>query len=179
LLIDAQAVLDSERPGEQEVRTSAGKSYQVRLKPYRTLNDDIDGVVMTFADITARVDANARVRTAQLFSESIVDTVREPLLVLDGELQVIAASRAFYQRFEVAKEESIGRQLSDLADWQWDLPAFREQLLNILPRGAAIEGFAVEANTHGGRRMKMLLNARRLAGTQPLILLTMEEVRSP
>lgn len=105
--------------------------------------------------------------------------MREPLLVLDGELQVIAASRAFYQRFEVAKEESIGRQLSDLADWQWDLPAFREQLLNILPRGAAIEGFAVEANTHGGRRMKRCSTPVASPVHRQLILLTMEEVRSP
>jgi two-component system CheB/CheR fusion protein len=179
LLIDAQAVLDSKRPGEQEVRTIAGRHYQVRLKPYRTLDDDIDGVVMTFADITARVDANARVRTAQLFSESIVDTVREPLLVLDAELQVIAASRAFYQRFQVAKEETIGRQLSTLADRRWDLPAFRERLRNILPRDEAVENFPVEVDIHGGGRVKMMLNARRLAGTQPLILLTMEEVRSP
>ena len=177
LLINAQAVLDSKRPDEQEVRTIAGNYYQVRLKPYRTLNDDIGGVVMTFADITARV-ANATARAAQLFSESIVDTVREPLLVLDGELHVITASRAFYQRFQVAKEETIGRPLSDLADRQWDLPAFREQLLNVLPSDETVENFTVEVDIHG-ERLKMLLNARRLANTQPLILLTMEEVRSP
>ena len=178
LLIDAQAVLDSKRPDEQEVRTIAGNYYQVRLKPYRTLNDDIGGVVMTFADITARIDANSRASAAQLFSESIVDTVREPLLVLDGELHVITASRAFYQRFQVAKEETIGRPLSDLADRQWDLPAFREQLLNVLPSDETVENFTVEVDIHG-ERLKMLLNARRLANTQPLILLTMEEVRSP
>ncbi|NMQ29358.1 PAS domain-containing protein [Candidatus Accumulibacter phosphatis] len=179
LLIDAQAVLDSQLPGEQEVRTITGSYYQVRLKPYRTLDDDIDGVVMTFADITARIDANSRASAAQLFSESIVDTVREPLLVLDGELQVIAASRAFYQRFQVAKEETIGRQLGDLANRQWDLPAFRELLLNILPRDEAVEDFPVEVDIHGSGRVQMMLNARRLAGTQPLILLAMGEVHSP
>ncbi|WP_313952649.1 chemotaxis protein CheB [Accumulibacter sp.] len=178
LLGNAQAVIDTQQHCEREVHTVHGTSYQARLKPYRTRDETIDGVVITFADISDRVEAEARVSAARLFSESVVDTVREPLLVLAGDLSVVAASRSFYKRFRVSAQETIGRRLYDLGERQWDIPALRDLLTNILPRDQAIEDFTVEHDFAGVGHLKMVLNARRITGEQPLILLAMEEVTS-
>ena len=72
-----------------------GRWYLVRMVPYRTTGDMIDGVVLTFTDITTAKLAAHQTREAQLYAESIVDTVREPLLVLDSELRVVTAIRWF------------------------------------------------------------------------------------
>ena len=178
LLVDAQAVLDSRQSVEQEVRSVSGRSYQVRLQPYRTLDGDSDGVVMTFTDISARIEAGSQTLAARQLFESIVDTLREPLLVLDGELTVVAASASFYKRFQVTKEGTVGRRLYDLGNGQWNIPALRELLGSILPWQRTVEGFAVDLALPGAGSGKMLLNARRIEGGTALILLAMEEVAS-
>ncbi len=176
LLADARAVLDSGQAREREVRTRSGLCYQARLKQYRRLDDQLDGVVITFTDISALLAAQSASEAARRFAESIVDAVREPLLVLDGHLQVISASRSFYQRFQVSPEETVGRQLYDLGNRQWDIVALRELLESILPRDQTVDGFAVDCELPNVGRRKMMLNARRMAGESALILLAMEEV---
>ncbi|MDP1633629.1 MAG: CheR family methyltransferase, partial [Gallionellaceae bacterium] len=84
LLADAQTVLDSLVPREREVCTNGGEWYLARIQPYRTLDNIIDGVVLTFTDISKRMLAETAMKDARELAESIVDTVREPLLVLDG-----------------------------------------------------------------------------------------------
>lgn len=177
LLSDVRSMLATQQPGERELQSIAGKCYQARLKPYRALDDDLEGVVITFTDVSERVAAEARARSAQQFSESIVDTLREPLLVLDGDLQVVAASRSFYRRFAVDSQQTIGGRLYDLGDGQWDLPALRELLGTILESDQVIEDFAVDADLPGVGPLHMQLNARRIIGERPLILLAIEIAR--
>lgn len=178
LLGDARTVLATQQPAERELRSVDGHHYQARLKPYRTPDDDVDGVVITFTDISAHVASEARAHAAQIFAESIVDTVREPLLVLDGDLVVVAASGSFYRRFQSNRQETIGCRLYDLGDRQWDIPALRTLLGEVLPRDQVIDEFLVEAELPRVGRVQLLLNARRIAGESPLILLAMEAVRS-
>ncbi|MDH4216610.1 MAG: PAS domain-containing protein, partial [Gallionella sp.] len=174
----AQAVLDTLAPWEQELRSAGGSWYLVRIQPYRTLDNVIDGVVLTFTDISQRVKAEAANRMAQALAENIINTVREPLVVLDGKLQVVSASRAFYQTFKTAPQDTVGKPLYELGHRQWDIPALRELLENILPRDQSLEGYAVERDFPGIGQRKMLLNARRIVGGDtPLILLAMEEVK--
>lgn len=177
LLAAAQATLTTGHSCEREVPTHGGQWYQALLKPYRRLDDQRDGVVITFTDISG-LHAAQSAQAAQHFAESIVDTVREPLLVLDGDLLVISASRSFYQRFQVRPEETIGQRLYDLGNRQWDIPALREQLGTILPRDLTIVGFAVDCELPQVGRRRMLLNARRIPGETALILLAIEEVPS-
>ena len=179
MLVDAQAVLDSLVPREREVRTVSGACYLARIQPYRTLDNVIDGVVLTFTDITKRIQAEAAGEKAQNLAESIVDTVREPLLVLDGALKVVSASRSFFQNFRVTKEETLGRQLYELGNRQWDIPKLRELLETILPGNQILEGYQVEHEFPGIGRRKMLLNARHITGKTDeaqLILLAIEDV---
>ncbi|MDD5057004.1 MAG: chemotaxis protein CheB [Sideroxydans sp.] len=176
LLADAQAVLDSLVPREREMRTLGGDWYLTRIQPYRTLDNVIDGVVLTFTDISKRVQAEAAVLEARDYAESIVDTVREPLLVLDASLKVVSASRSFYQKFQVAEQDTVGRHIFELGQRQWNIPKLRELLETILPRDKVFDGFAVEHDFPAIGQRKMLLNARKISGRAELILLAIEDV---
>ncbi len=179
LLADARGVLESLVPREHEVRTTGGTWYLARIQPYRTLDNVIEGVVLTFTDISERIQAEAAERSARHLAEAIVDTVREPLVVLDGALQVVSASRSFYREFQVAAEETVGRSLYELGNRQWDIPALRELLETIRLRDQSFESYQVEHNFPVIGSRKMLLNARRIVaenGDTQLILLAMEQV---
>jgi two-component system CheB/CheR fusion protein len=178
LVAEAASVLDILVPWEHEVRTVSGKWYLARIQPYRTLENVIEGVVLTFTDITQRVAAEAAVRHAQELAQGIVDTVREPLIVLNGALQVVSASRSFYRVFQTTSGETVGRPLFELGDRQWSIPALREMLETILHGDRSFEGYAVEHDFPVIGRRRMLLNARRIVGEAAdvrLILLAMEE----
>jgi chemotaxis protein methyltransferase CheR len=94
--------------------------------------------------------------------EAIVDTVREPLVVLDDALRVVAASRSFYRAFGVTSQETEGRPLYELGNGQWDIPALRELLIAVIPCHTTIEGFEVEHDFPVIGRKSMLLNARKI-----------------
>jgi len=179
LLSKAQAVLESLVPIEQEVRTDNGAWYLARLQPYRTLDNIIEGVVLTFTDISKRIEAEAAVQVARELAESIVDSIRAPLLVLDSDLQVVSANRAFYQYFQVIASDTVGRKIYDLGNSQWNIPALRELLEIILPRDQAVEGYVVEHDFPVIGHHNISLNARRLIGKanqSALILLTTEDI---
>lgn len=179
LLADAQAVLDDLSSRERPVCTTDGVWYLARIQPYRTLENVIQGVVLTFTDISRSVAADAAVAQARQLAEAIVDTVREPLIVLNKELRVVSASRAFYGNFKVTAEDTVGRHIYELGNRQWDIPALRKLLEQILPHDQSFDDFAVEHDFPVIGHHKMLLNARRLvdsAGSTQMILLAMEAV---
>jgi len=112
-------------------------------------------------------------------AQCIVDTVREPIVVLDKALRVIAASRSFYSGFGVSPEDTQGRLLYTLGDGQWDIPKLRVLLEHIVPEHGVMEGYEVEHEfPHLGHRT-MCLNARQVfyeGGTETTILLGLEDV---
>ncbi|MDO9226327.1 MAG: chemotaxis protein CheB [Pseudomonadota bacterium] len=178
LLSESQRVLDTLAPSEREIHTTGGATYLARIQPYRTLDNVIEGVVLTFNDISTRIKAEAAVQEARALAEAIVDTVREPLIVLDGDLRVVSASRAFYKRFKTTAGATVGQPLYELGNGQWDLPQLRELLETILPRDQSFEGYEVEHDFPAIGHCKMRLNARRVVtrnGAKPLILLAMEQ----
>ncbi len=127
LLTDAQAVLDTLTPVEREVRTVGNTWFLVRIKPYRTTENVIDGVVLTFNDVTERVLALA-MRQARDLAEAVVDTAYEPLVVLDQQLQVLTANRAFLKLFGGQVADTLGRAFYDIGQGQWDFAAMHELL---------------------------------------------------
>jgi two-component system CheB/CheR fusion protein len=181
LLAEAQTVLETLVPFESELRTHVGTWYLVRIQPYRTLENVIEGIVLTFTDISQRIKAEAAVQQAREMAENIVETIREPLLVLDGNLKIVSANRAFYQFFQVSLADTVGRKIYDLGNSQWNIPVLRELLETVLPRDQSFENYVVEHqfSTIGFRKMR--LNGRRIvgkAGEPPLILLAIEDVES-
>jgi two-component system, chemotaxis family, CheB/CheR fusion protein len=180
LLTDVREVLDHLVPKEARVQTSGGGWFLMRILPYRTNDDTIDGVVITFLDITDMVTTESRLqeladdlKAARDYAESIVTTVREPLLVLNAKLEVISANPATYNCLGLTPEETIGRPVYDLNDGQWDDPELRRMLQEILPRDSAISDFKVSFIVEG-RHVEALINARELKRTddkERLILL--------
>lgn len=174
LLTDAQQVLDTLVPFERVVHTSEA-SFLARIQPYRTLDNVIDGVVLTFTDISERIRAEQAVRDARELAEGIVNTVREPLLVLDSNLRVVTASRSFYRYFQTSERLTVGSLLYQLGNGQWDVPELRELLEHLLPENKVMEAFAIEHDFPVIGQKKLLLNARCMSdGNADLILLSME-----
>jgi len=179
LLAPAQNVMNSLVPYEREMRTTNDAWCLARIQPYRSLDNVIEGVVLTFTDITERVDSIA-LQEALEIAEGVVNTVREPLLVLDGALQVVAASHFFYQTFKVKANEVIHRPVYELGNRQWDIPTLRSLLEGVLIHGEIFENYLVEHDFPIIGHCKMLLNARRISsklGHSQLILLAIEEIK--
>ena len=106
-------------------------------------------------------DQFTAIADAWALAQGIVDTVREPVLVLDKDLRVIAASRSFYSAFKVSPEDTKGRLLYTLGDGQWDIPKLRVLLEKIIPEKGVMEGYEVEHEFPGLGHRTMCLNARR------------------
>jgi PAS domain S-box-containing protein len=113
------------------------------------------------------------------FAESVINTVREPLIALDQDLRVVKVSRSFYEFFKVKPEETVGRLIYDLGNKQWDIPKLRELLETILPQKATFNNYEVEHDFTGIGRRVMLLNARQIQrglGKERIILLAIEDI---
>src|SRR6202049_4079441 len=87
---------------------------------------------------------STEVRNAWILAHAIVDTVREPLIVLDHDLRVVAASRSFYLTFRVSRDDTQSRLLYELGDGQWDIPKLRVLLEKIIPEHGVMENYEVE-----------------------------------
>jgi len=135
-------------------------------------------LVLAMEDVTERRLAEAEVKAIETYAQDIVDTVREPLLTLDTELRVRSANRAFYHTFEVTEAETENRLIYELGNGQWDIPALRTLLEDIIPASSVFSDFELEHDFPGIGRRTMLLNARRLqAGHHgELLVLAMEDV---
>jgi len=113
------------------------------------------------------------------YLQSIVDTVREPLVVLSSSLHIVSAGRSFYEVFQVSPNDTVGQQIYELGDRQWDIPALRELLESILPNNTTFDDFEVEHYFENVGMRTLLLNARRLyraTNRTELILLAMEDI---
>ncbi len=119
------------------------------------------------------------IEEARAFAQAIIDTVREPFLVLDQDLRVLAASRAFCQTFKVSREDTQGRPLYALGDGQWDIPSLRLLLEKIVPERGEMKDYEVEHEFPDIGQRTMLLNARKVfyeGGSHTTILLGIEDV---
>ncbi|MFC1716919.1 chemotaxis protein CheB [Candidatus Poribacteria bacterium] len=186
LVQDAQSVLDTLVSREMEIQDNDGLWYSTRIMPYRTTENVIEGVVVTFINIAEQKQLQAelveqrdlaQVRTE--YVESIVDTVREPLLVLDADLKVVSASRAFYSDFKVTPQDTEGQFIYQLGNGQWDIPKLRELLEDILSESSSFDDYRVEHEFETIGKKSMILNARQMNSKdeeRDLILLAIEDV---
>lgn len=135
LLADAHAVLETLAPSRREVEADKGTWYIRSILPYRNDEKRVEGVVITFADISEIKAAQQGIQAARAYSDSIIATISEPLVVLDEELRVISASSSFYRVFGVEPETTVGRHLYETGD-NLDVPALREFLASLPIEGA-------------------------------------------
>ena len=175
---DTETVLETLQTKETEVRAGDEKWFSMRILPYRTRENVIDGIVITFVDVTERKNAEELMREAKVYAESIVETVHAPLLTLDSELKVVSANRQFYRRFKASREDTVHRHIFELGNGRWDIPDLRKLLDRLLTEGSAFDDFAVEHRFSPTESRRILLNARRIEreGNSPeLILLSFED----
>ncbi len=135
-------------------------------------------LVLAMEDVTERRRSEADLKAIETYAQNIVDTVREPLLILDTTLRVRSANRAFYQTFHVSSEETENRLIYELGNGQWDIPDLRTLLEDVVPKSSVFNDFELEHTFPVIGRRVMLLNARKLqAGHHgELLVLAMEDV---
>lgn len=176
---DVREVLKTLIPKEQEVCDKEGKWYLMHILPYRTVENVIEGVVITFVNITAQKQLQQDLMDVQDYVECMLVTVREPLIVLDSDLRVKSANQAFYRQFQVSKDETENRLIYKLGNGQWDIPKLRELLEEILPKNMSFKDFEVEHDFPSIGHKKMLLNAHSIKQSKKdskLIILSIEDV---
>jgi two-component system CheB/CheR fusion protein len=159
---DIEEVMETLQSKEKEIQSEEGGWYKMRILPYRTTENIIDGAVITFFEITKQKQIQGQLQFSLDFSENILDTVREPLLVLDGNLNVIKANHAFYSIFKAKEKDTVGNRIYELGNRQWDNNELRRLLENIIPENNAFENFEIEHTFPQIGTRKMLLNARKL-----------------
>lgn len=172
-------VISSVREIEREVKDVAGRWFSLRVRPYFTLDNKVDGAVLVLVDIAEQKRGQQAIAAARDYAQAVIYATRDPLLILNGDLRVHGANEAFYRTFEVTPEESAGRLVYDLGNRQWNIPKLRELLEDILPRKAAFDDFEVSHEFQSIGPRIMLLNARRLdegQGQPARILLGIQDV---
>jgi len=152
---DAKKVLDTLVGKEIKTSDDQGRQFNIRIFPYRTMDNRIKGIVLTFVDITEIINA-------KIYAEGIVETLKQPLLILNSDLYVKSANKAFYDTFKVQKKNTVGSLIYDLGNGQWDIPKLKKLLENIIPKKTTFNDYIVEHEFPqiGFRRMK--LNGRQI-----------------
>jgi len=168
------------------IMVTALRETEDRVKGIEAGCDDFLSKPFDKTELLARVRSLLKIRAsgqsrddALEYAESIINTIREPLIVMDHDLRVISASRSFYEFFRVRPEETIGKFVYDLGNQQWNISGLRELLETILPRESTFDDYEVEQDFPLIGRRIMLLNARqiqRVSGQEPILLLAIEDI---
>jgi two-component system CheB/CheR fusion protein len=167
--------IDSGTTHEREVRESSGIWYAMRVRPYKTWENKIDGAVISFQDIDA---LKRTLEETQRYADALIENARESILVLQDDLRVMIANRAFYRSFRVSSQETEGRLIYELGNGQWNIPRLRHLLDKVIGTNSRIDDFEVHHEFPQLGTRNMMLNARRIAtqkGRQ-LILLSIEDI---
>jgi len=143
---------------------------------------DLDGNLLcrtAISDITDRKRAEEVSQEARRYAENIIETIREPFVVLDIDLKILSANHSFYSTFEVTPDETVGNLIYDIGNRQWDIPSLRTLLEEILPKNTQFLNYEVSHTFQTIGQKIMLLNARQIyqevIGT-PIILLAIEDI---
>ncbi len=152
-------VIETMNVFEREVEDDEGRAYQLRVRPYQSVDNRVDGAVLALFDISTAKDA---LSVARRTGDAIAASVREPILLLDSELRVTRANPAFCKEFALRAEDAEGRFVYELGDSQWNIPALRRLLEEVLPERKNFEAFPVEHDFAGLGRRKLLLDGRRI-----------------
>ncbi len=174
-------VIDTIAVREREVLDSAGNAYTLRVRPYKSLDNRIDGAVIALIDISALRMQEARLKVAQEMGAVLMEVVDKPVLLLDRTLKVLRANGAFCNAFGVRPSDTEGRFVYDLGNGQWNIPDLRRLLEEVLTERQNLDDFQVTHDFPGIGRKRMLLDGRRIEagrneGVIVLIIKQMGEV---
>ena len=172
-------MIDSLTIKEQEIQDTQGRWYSMTIRPYKTVDNRIDGALVTLEDINDLKQGMLRIKEARDYAEAIVETVREPLIVLSKDLRVVTANQAYYRNFGVTPEVIENKSFYELQNGFWNIPRLRELLEDILAKNSVLNDFEIAYEAAGVDRRILLVNARTVISKDPdahLILLAIEDV---
>jgi two-component system CheB/CheR fusion protein len=170
-------VIDSLKVTTQEIQDRQGRWYSMAIRPYKTTDNRIDGAIVTLENVNDLKLAMLRVEESRDYAEAIVETVREPLIVLTKDLLVVTANQAYYKAFKAMPDAIENKYIFDLQDSIWNIPELRKLLQDTIRENEAFSDFEVAYEAPGNGRRMMLLNARRIVRKESeLILLAIEDV---
>ncbi|MFN9817020.1 MAG: chemotaxis protein CheB [Pseudanabaena sp.] len=171
-------VIDTLIPYEQDVQDHSGHWFSMRIRPYRTTDNRIDGVVISLFDIDQLKQNALELESSRNYATAIIETLRQPLVVLNADLQVITANSAFYQIFQIHPHHTERQSIFAISNGDWDIPKLRSLLHEILLLDISVQDYEVTQDfTHLGRRT-MLLNACQIdqGNVGKMILLAIEDI---
>lgn len=179
LINDIQAVLDRLIERSIEISTNIDEWFIMTIRPYRTIDNIIDGVILMFKDISAHKQSQLLLKQQQNYAETIIQTIRHPFLILNEEFHVISTNEAFFKLFSVFQGDTIEKSIFELGNGQWNIPELRQLLEELINNKTVVEGFVVQHNfPHIG--MKTVIIDAHTIDYEPsgksLILLAMDEV---
>ena len=165
MLEDAGKVLDSLQTREVEVQTKEGAWYQMRILPYRTQENVIDGLVLTFNDISELKRSQRKAASAMHLMEGAFDASREPVLALDSDLKVVMANSAFYKVFETGPGETLGHVFLELKGGAWNSPKLKEIFATLPEKSDALETIRIDGNLAWPGQHRVRLHAYKSAAS--------------
>lgn len=180
---DMRALTEDQEAANEELQT-ANEEIVSRNEELQSINEELETskeeieasneeLVTVNQELRSR---NEEVAAARHYAETIIRTVMLPLLVLDGDLRVKSANRAFCQTFKVSENATTGKLLYQIGDDQWDIPSLRTLLSEVLPRSNSFDGYEIEHTFPSIGHKIMVLNARKFHRNGDNILLVIEDV---
>ena len=176
---DIASVLKSLAPLSREIRSHGGEWYTRRILPYRTHSEAAQGVVLTFTNISVMKAAELKIAAERAYAHSVIDTVHQPLVVLDDRLRIVTSNSSFHRAFGVPQTESVGQAFSAIGNGRLNIPAINSFLNRARTELNPIEDFEVETDLAPLGRKVLLFNSRILAGDPTAgrrILLAVEDI---
>jgi PAS domain S-box-containing protein len=173
------SVIDSLTIKTQEIQDRQGRWHSMAIRPYKTVDSRIDGAILTLENINDLKRSMLRIQESRDYAEAIVETVREPLIILSGDLRVVTANQAYYRNFGVTPEAIENRSFYELQNGLWNIPRLRELLKDILAKNSVFNDFEVSYDVASVHPRILLINARTVISQDPdahLILLAIEDV---
>ena len=156
---EAEKVLKSLEKRERDVCCQDDRCFFVRMLPYRTTNNVITGVVITIMEVTEARKAEQEAEKARASFESVMDSIPDPLLVLDRKHRVLSASRSFYQFFRLKEKDVKNRELYKVGNGEWNVTELRSLLNRVIESGEKVKDFKLEGEFQGLGRQVLLLDA--------------------
>jgi two-component system CheB/CheR fusion protein len=170
LIADTDSVLNTLNEVEKEVQSRDGQWYSVRIHPYRTTKSVIDGLVLTFSDVTNQKRTQLKAEQQTDYVRQVMDTIGDSLIELDDNLCVVAVNQSFCQMFQIDADASIGCQIYDLGNGEWDIPDLRRLLYEIIPNQTVILDYEVKQIFPNIGSRIMRINARQVAELNRILL---------
>jgi two-component system CheB/CheR fusion protein len=163
-------VVDMVSVREREVQDNEGNTFILRIRPYKSVENRIDGAVLALFDVSAAF------KLARETGEAIMARLSEAAILLDSDMMIQRANRVFYTTFQMSPRETEGKPVFELDDGNWDLQGLRQLLEEVLPAQKTFEGFPAEQTFTRVGRKKLLLDARRIESDRlGMILLVIRE----